>query len=86
MKCPDCGLINHESAIRCDCGYNFSPGIKIETSKESSKKPGNEENIIETGIKENVKPITRKKNYISQTIGWILIVMSYFQYRGEFIY
>jgi hypothetical protein len=23
-KCPDCGLINPASAMRCDCGYSFS--------------------------------------------------------------
>ena len=23
MKCPNCGLINPESALNCDCGYNF---------------------------------------------------------------
>ena len=23
MECPKCGLVNVESAINCDCGYNF---------------------------------------------------------------
>ena len=23
MKCPNCGLINPDSALGCDCGYNF---------------------------------------------------------------
>ena len=23
MKCPNCNLINPDSAIRCDCGYDF---------------------------------------------------------------
>ena len=23
MRCPNCGLINPESAMRCDCGYDF---------------------------------------------------------------
>jgi hypothetical protein len=25
-KCPNCGLINAESAMRCDCGYDFTSG------------------------------------------------------------
>lgn len=24
MKCPNCGLLNPPSALRCDCGYNFA--------------------------------------------------------------
>ena len=31
MECPKCGLINPESAIRCDCGYDFKSG-KVEDS------------------------------------------------------
>ncbi len=23
MKCPNCSLINPESALRCDCGFDF---------------------------------------------------------------
>ena len=26
MKCPNCGLINPDSAQRCDCGYDFASG------------------------------------------------------------
>ncbi len=26
MKCPNCGLINPDEAIFCDCGYNFKKG------------------------------------------------------------
>lgn len=25
-KCPKCGLWNSESALRCDCGYDFESG------------------------------------------------------------
>ncbi len=25
LKCPQCGLISPDSALRCDCGYLFSP-------------------------------------------------------------
>src|SRR5579862_382915 len=23
MKCPNCGLLNHDASLRCDCGYDF---------------------------------------------------------------
>jgi len=26
MECPNCGLLNPEDAIRCDCGYYFGVG------------------------------------------------------------
>ena len=26
MDCPHCGLINPDSAERCDCGYDFRSG------------------------------------------------------------
>jgi hypothetical protein len=26
MGCPKCGLINPDSAERCDCGYDFASG------------------------------------------------------------
>lgn len=26
MKCPNCGLINSDSALHCDCGFSFEPG------------------------------------------------------------
>ena len=29
--CPNCGLVNHPSATRCDCGFDFASG----TVKES---------------------------------------------------
>ena len=26
MQCPNCGLLNPASALRCDCGYDFASG------------------------------------------------------------
>jgi uncharacterized RDD family membrane protein YckC len=31
MKCPRCGLINPETAMRCDCGWDFATGIVKES-------------------------------------------------------
>ncbi len=36
MKCPICGLINPDTALRCDCGYDFPSG----QIKESYSDPG----------------------------------------------
>jgi hypothetical protein len=34
-KCPKCGLWSTDSAIRCDCGYNFEKGVMEETPSAS---------------------------------------------------
>ncbi len=31
MRCPECRLINPETALRCDCGYDFASGSKKES-------------------------------------------------------
>jgi hypothetical protein len=31
MKCPQCGLFNPPSALRCDCGYDFAAGLMKES-------------------------------------------------------
>lgn len=43
MKCPHCGLINPETAQRCDCGYDFQKGtidrdkgVEVGNSSDSS--------------------------------------------------
>src|SRR5262245_37136235 len=33
MKCPRCNLINPDSALRCDCGWDFSTGAINEKMK-----------------------------------------------------
>ena len=37
MKCPNCGLINPDTAMRCDCGYNFET-TAIDAEKALAKK------------------------------------------------
>lgn len=36
MVCPKCGLINYDTALRCDCGYDFRSG-KVKASYLSGK-------------------------------------------------
>jgi hypothetical protein len=37
-KCPNCGLYNMESAIRCDCGYDFPSGQITESLLSNTEK------------------------------------------------
>lgn len=38
-QCPRCGLWNADSALRCDCGYDFEKGTVEESySKDIEKK------------------------------------------------
>lgn len=40
MECPKCGLFNTDSAIVCDCGYQFRPNPDSDTSpNNTSSKP-----------------------------------------------
>ena len=38
MKCPTCKLINPDTALRCDCGYNFQNG-RMEQPYQDAKTP-----------------------------------------------
>jgi hypothetical protein len=38
MKCPTCQLINPDSALRCDCGYDFQSG-RMEQPYQHAKTP-----------------------------------------------
>lgn len=38
MKCPNCGLINPETALRCDCGYDFPSGTVLQSYSETDKR------------------------------------------------
>ncbi|HKX29716.1 MAG TPA: PF20097 family protein [Blastocatellia bacterium] len=33
MNCPRCDLINPDTALRCDCGWDFSTGSAIKCAK-----------------------------------------------------
>lgn len=35
MKCTNCGLINPDTATKCDCGYNFTKGSTVKQETES---------------------------------------------------
>lgn len=50
-KCPNCGLINAESALRCDCGHDFSSGqvkgsLLGPKEQKSRRKPKQERDAI----------------------------------------
>ena len=36
-KCPNCNLINPDSAMICDCGYNFSQGTVRKSPQEPAQ-------------------------------------------------
>jgi hypothetical protein len=36
MKCPNCRLINPNTALRCDCGYDFESGTIKESYLQTS--------------------------------------------------
>jgi len=38
VKCPKCGLINPDSALRCDCGFDFATG-RVKQSYLSQSQP-----------------------------------------------
>ena len=41
QNCPNCGLINPENALRCDCGYDFAS----KTMQESYLSPEEQQKI-----------------------------------------
>jgi hypothetical protein len=41
MRCPACGLVNTESAARCDCGHDFAYGTKARKDPAAAA-PANE--------------------------------------------
>jgi hypothetical protein len=43
MRCPKCGLENPESAVWCDCGYDFTTGKQL--AKKASPVRGTEASI-----------------------------------------
>ena len=45
MKCPKCELINPDSAVQCDCGFNFASGRMDQVGKEKPVKHSIGENI-----------------------------------------
>ena len=55
MKCPNCKLINPDSAQRCDCGYDFISGLMEKsylekTNNDDSEKESDEYEAAFLGI------------------------------------
>ena len=43
MRCPRCGLINPNDALKCDCGYNFPSSPHAKTTEGGVRIPGSTE-------------------------------------------
>ena len=41
-KCPKCGLYNPDTALRCDCGYDFSSGTMQQSYVPAHQRPFDE--------------------------------------------
>ena len=44
--CPECKLINHETALYCDCGYNFKTGGEIQQDHPGALQPKKKSRLI----------------------------------------
>jgi len=69
MKCPNCGLINPDEAILCDCGYNFK--------KEKLEKPMTISNIGEKAKISQVNTFNVIGVIIISVIGIIILLSSF---------
>jgi len=69
MKCPNCGLINPDEAILCDCGYNFK--------KEKLEKPKRITNIGEKALISQVNAFNIIGVTIISIIGIIILLSSF---------
>ncbi|MHA1330011.1 MAG: hypothetical protein ACTSR2_02930 [Candidatus Hodarchaeales archaeon] len=69
MKCPNCGLINPDEAILCDCGYNFK--------KEKLEKPKTITNIGEKALISQVNAFNIIGVTIISIIGIIILLSSF---------
>jgi hypothetical protein len=67
-KCPNCGLYNMESALRCDCGYDFPSG-QITDSYLTYAEKMNAEIKVGNG---RGRYIWR---WILDILGWLLVVI-----------
>jgi hypothetical protein len=53
MKCPHCALENPESALRCDCGYDFASGKMASSYLAASKEERASRQHASTGTRTN---------------------------------
>ena len=65
MNCPTCGLINPDTALRCDCGYDFaSREVKdsyLSKTELESRRPS--------------FPKSRRKLFWQQLTAWISVAL-----------
>jgi hypothetical protein len=83
MDCPCCGLVNSESALRCDCGYDFhTKEIKksyLFGSESEDPPPDGKDNLRKTeGI--IFKKNTKRDFKIILSLFIIIIFLGYFGY------
>jgi hypothetical protein len=75
QKCPNCRLINPDSALRCDCGYDFNEGVIKQShlqAAESQKAASKFQELVDAtgGVDEAFKTIGKRN--IFQGAAWLI--------------
>jgi len=68
MLCPKCGLINPSSALRCDCGYDFSSGQIEKSYLEKPRKIQQSPKLIDNA-QISIGP------FVGMGVAWILAII-----------
>lgn len=73
MDCPNCGLVNPDSALQCDCGYSFSNNTF--NYQTSSSAQFNNKNITTNKKINNRFIVTSAISFIFKILGWVTITI-----------